>query len=157
MVLLQIHHLQKSQSAQLKVHAKKLTSNLQIPDKSLIEFIKQSDQPASSSTGHLSSKDFEIGLHNHLLTCVLSLNLTAYVMDIQCHIIDFIFEHLDVFKVSTGVFDNVEVQDFLGRIITRLLATIHSQLKMQHGGRYCTLEQNGIPVAFSTIVSVSSS
>ncbi|KAI6156016.1 hypothetical protein BKA82DRAFT_4349330 [Pisolithus tinctorius] len=44
---------------------------------------------------------------------------------------DFIFEHLDVFKIPAGVFDDVELRGSLGRIVTKLLATIHSQLKSQ--------------------------
>ncbi|KIO08907.1 hypothetical protein M404DRAFT_133426, partial [Pisolithus tinctorius Marx 270] len=79
----------------------------------------------------LSSKDFELGLHNCLLACLLSPNLTAYVTDTQRHIMDFIFEHLDVFKIPAGVFDDVELRGSLGRIVTKLLATIRSQLKSQ--------------------------
>ncbi|KIN98712.1 hypothetical protein M404DRAFT_157277, partial [Pisolithus tinctorius Marx 270] len=137
---------------QLKVHAKKLADDLQIPDKSLLEFIETGDlflmlvdMKASlvkyelSNQTHqlqalqdtLSSKDFKLGLHNHLLACLLSPNLTAYVTDTQCHIMDFIFEHLDVFKIPAGVFDDVELWGSLGRIVTKLLATIHSQLKSQ--------------------------
>ncbi|KIO08833.1 hypothetical protein M404DRAFT_132885 [Pisolithus tinctorius Marx 270] len=136
----------------LKVHAKKLADDLQIPDKSLLEFIETGDlflmlvdMKASlvkyelSNQTHqlqalqdtLSSKDFELGLHNRLLACLLSPNLTAYVTDTQRHIMDFIFEHLDVFKIPAGVFDDVELRGSLGRIVTKLLATIRSQLKSQ--------------------------
>ncbi|KIJ04415.1 hypothetical protein PAXINDRAFT_22297 [Paxillus involutus ATCC 200175] len=136
----------------LKVHAKKLADDLQIPNKSLIEFIETGDlflmlvdmkaslvkYELSNQTNQLqalqdtlSSKDFELGLHNRLLACLLSPNLTAYVTDTQCHIMDFIFEHLDVFKIPAGVFDDAELRSSLGRIVTRLLATICSQLKSQ--------------------------
>ncbi|KIK77827.1 hypothetical protein PAXRUDRAFT_356417 [Paxillus rubicundulus Ve08.2h10] len=42
----------------------------------------------------LSSKDFELSLHNRLLACLLSPNLTAYVTDTQRHIM-----------IPAGVFD----------------------------------------------------
>ncbi|KIJ05318.1 hypothetical protein PAXINDRAFT_21408 [Paxillus involutus ATCC 200175] len=136
----------------LKVHAKKLADDLQIPNKSLIEFIETGDlflmlvdmkaslvkYELSNQTNQLqalqdtlSSKDFKLGLHNRLLACLLSPNLTAYVTDTQRHIMDFIFEHLDVFKIPAGVFDDAELRSSLGRIVTRLLATIRSQLKSQ--------------------------
>ncbi|KAF8837379.1 hypothetical protein BDN67DRAFT_1013923 [Paxillus ammoniavirescens] len=139
-------------SAGLKVHAKKLADDLQIPNKSLIEFIETGDlflmlidmkaslvkYELSNQTNQLqalqdtlSSKDFELGLHNCLLACLLSPNLTTYITDTQHHIMDFIFEHLDVFKIPAGVFDDAEIRSSLGRIVTRLLATIRSQLKSQ--------------------------
>ncbi|KAI6006647.1 hypothetical protein F5J12DRAFT_939363 [Pisolithus orientalis] len=164
--VLKIHHPLVGQW--LKVHAKKLADDLQIPDKSLLKFIETRDlflmfvdMKASlvkyelSNQTHqlqalqdtLSSKDFELSLHNCLLACTLSPNLTAYVMDTQCHIMDFIVKHLDVFKIPAGVFDDVELWGSLGRIITKLLTTICSQLKSQFrdGSGRCPLEQNGIP------------
>ncbi|KAI6033854.1 hypothetical protein BKA83DRAFT_4486945 [Pisolithus microcarpus] len=54
-----------------------------------------------------------------------------YVTDTQRHIMDFIFEHQDIFKIPAGVFDDSELKSSLRTVVSRLLATIRSHLKSQ--------------------------
>ncbi|KAI6028146.1 hypothetical protein EDC04DRAFT_2899108 [Pisolithus marmoratus] len=79
----------------------------------------------------LRGKDFEASLQTHLFACMLSPNLTAYVTDTQQHIMEFIAEHPDIFKVPGSVFDNVELKTLLRKLITKPLASIHSHIKTQ--------------------------
>ncbi|KAI6116979.1 hypothetical protein EV401DRAFT_2073038 [Pisolithus croceorrhizus] len=118
----------------LRTYTKDLCSTLEIPKKSLLNFIETGDLFHMLSTmlqETLTSKDFEISLHNRLLACLLSPNITAYVMDTQRHIMDFIFKHQNIFKIPVGVFDNSELKSSLHTVVSRLLATIHSHLKSQ--------------------------
>ncbi|KAI6021345.1 hypothetical protein BKA83DRAFT_4493944 [Pisolithus microcarpus] len=136
---------------QLRTYTKDLCDTLEIPEKNLLDFIEtcdlfhmllnmkaslikyEIDTHANKSNilqETLASKDFEIALHNCLLACLLSPNINAYVMDMQRHIM-FIFEHQDIFKIPAGVFDNAELKSSLHSIVSRLLATIHSHLKLQ--------------------------
>ncbi|KAN0085723.1 hypothetical protein V8E55_006857 [Tylopilus felleus] len=77
----------------------------------------------------LTSKDFEISLSSRLLACILSPNITAYVTDTQQHIMDFIAENQDVFKIQSMVFNDSELRSTLGKVVTRLLSDICSRLK----------------------------
>ncbi|KAG6369422.1 hypothetical protein JVT61DRAFT_14906 [Boletus reticuloceps] len=136
----------------LKTYAKDLCSTLEIPEKNLLAFVESGDVyhmlvnmkaslikyeiEASANKSNalqetLASKDFETALHNRLLSCVLSPNITAYVTDAQQHIMDFIFEHQDIFKIPAGVFDDSELKSSLRSTASRLLASIHSHLKTQ--------------------------
>ncbi|KAI6033847.1 hypothetical protein BKA83DRAFT_4486940 [Pisolithus microcarpus] len=84
----------------LRTYAKDLCSTLEIPEKNLLDFIEtgdlfhmlvnmkaslikyEIDTHANKSTAlqeTLTSKDFEISLHNRLLACLLSPNITAYI------------------------------------------------------------------------------
>ncbi|KAI9568757.1 hypothetical protein HD554DRAFT_713099 [Boletus coccyginus] len=136
----------------LKTYAKDLCDELEIPEKKLFDFVEsgnvyymlvnmkasllkyESTNQANESKlilETLTSKDFEIALHNRLLACLLSPNLTAYVTDTQRHVMDFIFEHQDVFKIPAGLFDDSELKSTLRATVSRLLATIRSHLKTQ--------------------------
>ncbi|KAG1789784.1 uncharacterized protein HD556DRAFT_1446791 [Suillus plorans] len=77
----------------------------------------------------LESKDFENGLYNRLFACMLSPNLTAYVTDTQCHIMDFIVKNRDVFKIPPGLLDDVELRAQLGKVVTKLLTNICCAIK----------------------------
>ncbi|KAG2120424.1 uncharacterized protein F5147DRAFT_766341 [Suillus discolor] len=77
----------------------------------------------------LESKDFENGLYNCLFACMSSPNLTAYVTDTQCHIMDFIVKNRDVFKIPPGLLDDVELRAQLGKVVTKLLTNICSAIK----------------------------
>ncbi|KAG1851925.1 hypothetical protein F4604DRAFT_1933861 [Suillus subluteus] len=77
----------------------------------------------------LESKDFENGLYNRLFACMLSPNITAYVTDTQHHIMDFITNHCDVFKIPPGMLEDVELRAQLGKSVTKLLTGIRSVIK----------------------------
>ncbi|KAG1735384.1 hypothetical protein EDB19DRAFT_1830238 [Suillus lakei] len=98
----------------------------------------------------LELKDFETnldrknGLYNCLFACMLSPNITAYITDTQHHIMiwlqsslfnaaklfqDFITNHCDVFKIPSGMLDDVELRAQLGKLVTKLLTGIHSVIK----------------------------
>ncbi|KAI6156373.1 hypothetical protein EDD17DRAFT_1512548 [Pisolithus thermaeus] len=130
----------------LRTYAKELCSTLEIPKKSILDFIETGNlfhmvinmkaslikyeinthaNKFNTLQETLSSKDFEISLHNCLLVCLLSLNITAYVMDVQRHIMDFIFEHQDIFKIPAGVFDNSELKSSLCTIVSRFVQVIN--------------------------------
>ncbi|KAI6096496.1 hypothetical protein F5141DRAFT_1220764 [Pisolithus sp. B1] len=120
----------------LRTYAKELSSTLEIPKKSLLNFIKTGnlfhmvvnmkaslikykiDTHANKSNTlqeTLSSKDYEISLHNCLLACLLSPNITAYVTDAHRHIMDFIFKHQDIFKITSV--NPLRDKDLLGSYI----------------------------------------
>ncbi|KAF8417185.1 hypothetical protein L210DRAFT_817367, partial [Boletus edulis BED1] len=134
----------------LKAHAKKLCADLSIDEKPIFEFIDTGDlysmlvdikatfvkYEAGNKTSQLQvlqetliSKDFEISLSNRLLACILSPNITAYVTDTQRHIMDFIADNLEVFKIPPAVFNDNELRVSLGKTVTRLLSDIRSRLK----------------------------
>lgn len=86
-------------------------------------------------------------LKSRLTACMLFPNLTAYVTDTQQHVMvgcfysilpdltkmfasqEFIQGHLELFKISEGLFDDNELRTQLGKLVTRLLATIRGQIK----------------------------
>ncbi|KAI6137705.1 hypothetical protein BKA82DRAFT_35783 [Pisolithus tinctorius] len=134
----------------LKTYAKKLCKDLSIEEKAVFNFIDTGDlfsmlvdikatfvkYNASNKASELqalqetlTSKDFEIGLSSRLLACILSPNITAYVTDTQRHIMEFIANHLDIFKIPATVLNDNELRSTLGKIVTRLLADLHSHLK----------------------------
>ncbi|KAI6040188.1 hypothetical protein EDC04DRAFT_2894409 [Pisolithus marmoratus] len=119
---------------QLKTYAKDLCSTLEIPKQNLLDFVETGDlfhmlvnmkaslikyeidthaNKSNALQEMLTSKDFEISLHNRLLACLLLPNITAYVTDTQSHIMDFIFKHQDIFKIPTSIFDNSELKSSL--------------------------------------------
>ncbi|KAI6043618.1 hypothetical protein EDC04DRAFT_2890763 [Pisolithus marmoratus] len=79
----------------------------------------------------LRGKNFEVGLHTWLLACMLSPNLTTYVTDIQQHIMEFITKHPAIFKDPGGIFEDAELKTLLSKLVTKLLACIHSHVKTQ--------------------------
>ncbi|KIK75215.1 hypothetical protein PAXRUDRAFT_19184 [Paxillus rubicundulus Ve08.2h10] len=79
----------------------------------------------------LQLKDFEVALQNRLLACMLSPNITAYVTEAQRHIMEFISEHPDIFKVPPAIFEDAELRSQLGKLVTKLLSTIRSQIRSQ--------------------------
>ncbi|KAG0693202.1 hypothetical protein DFH29DRAFT_1007547 [Suillus ampliporus] len=107
---------------QLKMYAQQLATDHRVPLKKLLAFIEELEKL-------LTSKDFESALKGHLTACMLSPNLTAYVTDTQQHIMDFIKEHSDLFKISEGLFDDTELRALLGKLVMQLLATIHGSIK----------------------------
>ncbi|KAI6017559.1 hypothetical protein BKA83DRAFT_10252 [Pisolithus microcarpus] len=136
----------------LKLYAKKIAEVNQILEKGLMEFVNTGDlfymlvdikahlikSDATKQTNQfqvlqdtLRGKDFEAGLHTRLLACMLSPNLTAYVTDTQQRIMEFIAEHPEVFKVPGGIFDDAELKTLLGKLVTKLLASIRSHVKTQ--------------------------
>ncbi|KAI6008548.1 hypothetical protein EDC04DRAFT_2907034 [Pisolithus marmoratus] len=141
-----------SRAKHLKLYAKRVTEVNQISERDLMEFIDMGDvlymlvdikahlikSDTTKQTNQfqalqdmLRGKDFEVGLHTHLLACMLSPNLTAYVTDIQQCIMEFIAKHPDIFKVPGGIFEDVELKTLLGKLVTKLLASIHSHVKTQ--------------------------
>ncbi|KAI5995505.1 hypothetical protein EDD15DRAFT_2365686 [Pisolithus albus] len=136
----------------LKIYAKDLCKELDIPEKNLLDFVETGNMfhmlvnvkaslikneiefhtnKSNALQEILATKDFESALYNRLLACLLSPNITAYVTDTQRHIMDFIFEHQDIFKIPAGVFDDAELKTSLRTIVSKALAGIRSQLKTQ--------------------------
>ncbi|KAI5987595.1 hypothetical protein EDC04DRAFT_2614769 [Pisolithus marmoratus] len=118
---------------QLRTYAKDLCNTLEIPEKNLLNFIKASlikyeiNTHANKSNvlqETLTSKDFEISLHNCLLVCLLSLNITTY-SDGHPE------AHHDIFKIPASIFDDSKLKSSLHTAVSRLLATICSHLKLQ--------------------------
>ncbi|KAI6144750.1 hypothetical protein BKA82DRAFT_20620 [Pisolithus tinctorius] len=130
----------------LKLYVKTLCEAHQIPDKTLMDFIDTGNvfymlidikahlvksEVAQKSTQFqtlqeaLRGKDFEAGLHTHLVACMLSPNLMAYVTDTQQHIMEFISEHPDMFKVLAAVLDDAELKGILGKLVMKSLAAYH--------------------------------
>ncbi|KAG1878926.1 hypothetical protein F4604DRAFT_1679793 [Suillus subluteus] len=48
---------------------------------------------------------------------------------IEQHIMDFIKEHSDLFKISEGLFNDTKLRTLLGKLVMRLLATIRGSIK----------------------------
>ncbi|KAG0691903.1 hypothetical protein DFH29DRAFT_1009872 [Suillus ampliporus] len=61
---------------------------------------------------------------------MLSPNLTTYVTDTQQHIMDFIKEHGDLFKISEGLFDDTELPTIRGSIKTVLTTSVSKKLSI---------------------------
>ncbi|KAG1734733.1 uncharacterized protein EDB91DRAFT_1250852 [Suillus paluster] len=134
----------------LKTHAQKLASDRGIPLQKLLAFIENGDlfimllelragqiereegteaNAIQELEKLISLKDFESALKSRLTACMLSPNLTAYVTDTQQHVMEFIQGHTELFKISEGLFDDNELRTQLGKLVTRLLATIRGQIK----------------------------
>ncbi|KIK76180.1 hypothetical protein PAXRUDRAFT_170672, partial [Paxillus rubicundulus Ve08.2h10] len=137
---------------QLKLFAKRHCNTLEIPEKTVMEFVDTGklfymlvDMKATMTKYELTqkanqfqglqdtlwSKDFEVALQNHLLACILSQNITAYMTEAQHHIMKFISKHPDIFKVPAAVFEDAELRSQLGKLVMKLLSTIHSQIRSQ--------------------------
>ncbi|KIK77353.1 hypothetical protein PAXRUDRAFT_17563 [Paxillus rubicundulus Ve08.2h10] len=137
---------------QLKLFAKQHCNTLKIPEKAILEFIDIGnlfymlvDMKATMTKGEFTQqanqfqglqdtlwlKDFEVVLQNCLLACMLSPNITAYMTEAQHHILEFISEHPDVFKVPAAVFKDDKLRSQLGKLVVKLLSTIHSQIRSQ--------------------------
>ncbi|OAX34516.1 hypothetical protein K503DRAFT_833181, partial [Rhizopogon vinicolor AM-OR11-026] len=69
------------------------------------------------------------GLQNRLTACMLSPNLTAYVIDMHGHIMEFIRERHEVFKVPQSLFEDVELSAQFSKIVSELLASIRGNIK----------------------------
>ncbi|KAG1828026.1 hypothetical protein EV424DRAFT_1537029 [Suillus variegatus] len=145
-----IIQLTPRRTKRLKTHAQKLASDRGIPLQKLLAFIENGDlfimllelragqierdegteaNALQELEKLISSKDFESALKSRLTACMLSPNLTAYVTDTQQHVMEFIQGHLELFKISEGLFDDNELRTQLGKLVTRLLATIRGQIK----------------------------
>ncbi|KAG2115375.1 uncharacterized protein F5147DRAFT_834423, partial [Suillus discolor] len=132
------------------MHAQKLASDRRIPLQKLLAFIENGNlffmllelragqiEQEEGNEAHalqeleklISSKDFESALKSRLTACMLSPNLTAYVTDTQQHVMEFIQGHLELFKISEGLFNDSELRMQLGKLVTWLLATICGQIK----------------------------
>ncbi|KAI9572451.1 hypothetical protein HD554DRAFT_2168108 [Boletus coccyginus] len=98
---------------------KKLCTDLSINEKPIFEFINTGnlfsmlvDIKATFIKYKASNKSLQLQVLQDTLTsnraCILSPNITAYVTDIQCHIMDFITDNLEIFKISPTIFNNNE-------------------------------------------------
>ncbi|KAG1873406.1 hypothetical protein C8R48DRAFT_769841 [Suillus tomentosus] len=134
----------------LKMHAKKACEENEVPQDEVMTFIDTGDifymlidlkitliklcegnkaRRMQELKDALESKDFENGLYNRLFACILSPNITAYVTDTQCHIMDFISKNQEIFKIPPGLLDDVELRAQLGKAVTKLLTNIRSAIK----------------------------
>ncbi|OAX31578.1 hypothetical protein K503DRAFT_812023 [Rhizopogon vinicolor AM-OR11-026] len=77
----------------------------------------------------LNSKDFKSGLQNHLTACLLSPNLTTYVMDTLPNISSFIKENNSIFKVPLSMFKDVQLSGIFATIVSDLLSSICGNMK----------------------------
>ncbi|KAG2142876.1 uncharacterized protein EDB93DRAFT_1252138 [Suillus bovinus] len=77
----------------------------------------------------LDSKDFKSGIQNRLTVCMLSPNITAYVTDAHCHIMDFIREHHNVFKIPAAMLEDAELNAQLSKLVSDLLCSIRGNIK----------------------------
>ncbi|KAG1761024.1 hypothetical protein EDD22DRAFT_954434 [Suillus occidentalis] len=142
--------LMPQRTKRLKMHAKKACEENDIPQDEIMTFIDTGDifymlidlkitliklcegnkaKKMQELKDALESKDFENGLYNRLFACMLSPNITAYVTDTQCHIMDFISKNREIFKIPPGLLDDVELRAQLGKVVTKLLTNIRSAIK----------------------------
>ncbi|KAG1723097.1 hypothetical protein EDB19DRAFT_1916269 [Suillus lakei] len=82
----------------------------------------------------LNSKDIKSALQNHLTTCMLSPNITAYVTHTHTQILKFIKEHQEVFKVPESLFEDVQLSTLFAKIVSNSLSTIHGNMKSKLTG-----------------------
>ncbi|KAG2051817.1 hypothetical protein BDR06DRAFT_1010115 [Suillus hirtellus] len=91
-----------------------------------------SKQTSSNSPSDLLySKDLENLLQHCMAAVLLSPNLTAYVVDTQHHVMNFICEHPDMFKLPPIIFEDAELKTALSKIVTKVLATTCGQFKIK--------------------------
>ncbi|KAG1897725.1 uncharacterized protein F5891DRAFT_1191655 [Suillus fuscotomentosus] len=136
----------------LKTHTQELCERKSIPEHLLMPFVQsgdplmmlldvqaniiqfslsQQDSQLNCSKDLLYSKDLENLLQHHMAAVLLSLNLTAYVVDTQRHVMDLICEHPDMFKLPPIIFEDAELKTALSKIVTKVLATIRGQFKIK--------------------------
>ncbi|KAG1872269.1 hypothetical protein F4604DRAFT_1925889 [Suillus subluteus] len=77
----------------------------------------------------IESKDFKSGLQNHLMACVLSPNLTAYVNDTLEHVMEFIKKNSKIFKVPSFLFEDIELTAQLSTLVSEALSCIRGNVK----------------------------
>ncbi|KAG2089050.1 uncharacterized protein F5147DRAFT_780785 [Suillus discolor] len=148
----------------LKVYALKVAGDLGISEEELHEFIdtggiyymlidikatllRRNDDTQNVELTQLKelldSKDFKSGIQNRLTACMLSPNITAYVTDAHCHIMDFIREHHDVFKIPAAMLEDVELNAQLSKLVSDLLCSIRGNIKAKTAkslAHYCGIE-----------------
>ncbi|KAI6149890.1 hypothetical protein BKA82DRAFT_135947 [Pisolithus tinctorius] len=78
----------------------------------------------------LKSKDFQLVLKWHIMACLLSPNLTAYVEDTLQHLLDFIQEHQDLFKVDKLYFEETDLHEQFMKLVSKTLANCHGHMKI---------------------------
>ncbi|KIK97318.1 hypothetical protein PAXRUDRAFT_136530, partial [Paxillus rubicundulus Ve08.2h10] len=132
----------------LMTYARKVCKELSIDEKPVFGFVDTGNlylmfvdikatlvkYEASNQTSQLQALQDTLNsntssLSTHLLACILSLNTTTYVTDTQHHIMEFISDHLEIFKIPVAISNNSELQNSLGKTVTMLLSDIHSHLK----------------------------
>ncbi|KAG1879857.1 hypothetical protein F4604DRAFT_1923064 [Suillus subluteus] len=134
----------------LKVYATKVTGDLGVSEEELHDFIdtggiyhmlidikatllRQTDDAKKVELALLKelldSKDFKSGLQNHLTACMLSPNITTYVTDVHPHVMDFVRDHHNVFKIPVAMLEDVELNVQLSKLVSDLLFSIHGNIK----------------------------
>ncbi|KAG1880853.1 hypothetical protein F4604DRAFT_1922478 [Suillus subluteus] len=95
----------------------------------------------------LDSKDFKSGLQNRLTACMLSPNITAYVTDAHPHVMDFIRDHHNVFKIPVAMLEDVELNAQLSKLVSDLLSSIRGNIKaktVKSLAHHCGIEVNSM-------------
>ncbi|KAG1894216.1 uncharacterized protein F5891DRAFT_1195493 [Suillus fuscotomentosus] len=77
----------------------------------------------------IESKDFKSGLQNRLTACVLSPNLTAYVNDTLEHVMEFMKNNNEIFKVPKFLFEDIELTAQLSKLVSEALLCICGNVK----------------------------
>ncbi|KAG1871494.1 hypothetical protein F4604DRAFT_1926227 [Suillus subluteus] len=133
----------------LKVYANQVAEEIGVPNTSLHEFIdcggiyqmhirivalvlkNDGEEKLTNLKELLTSKDFKSALQNHLVVCMLSPNITAYVTDTHPQILKFIKKNQDAFKVPATLFKDVELSSLFAKIISECLSTIRGNMKIK--------------------------
>ncbi|KIK77517.1 hypothetical protein PAXRUDRAFT_17445 [Paxillus rubicundulus Ve08.2h10] len=77
----------------------------------------------------LEAKDFKHTLKRRITACLLSPNLTAYVTDTTDHVMIFMQEHNNLFKVPKIFFEDTELNEALKKLVTDTLASCRGRIK----------------------------
>ncbi|KAL4080886.1 hypothetical protein J3A83DRAFT_4184831 [Scleroderma citrinum] len=136
----------------LKTKAVEIAAELEVPEDKLITFAKlgniglmllhiyvsilqwdktSTEEAFNKMKSELESKDFEVMLKKRLTSCLLLPNIMAYVVDTHENILALMQEHMEVFKVSSIYFEDLELNTLLGKLVAKVLANCHSQIKTQ--------------------------
>ncbi|KIK95777.1 hypothetical protein PAXRUDRAFT_11244 [Paxillus rubicundulus Ve08.2h10] len=87
------------------------------------------DKKLAEAKAILEAKDFKHTLKHRITACLLSPNLTTYVTDTTDHIMMFMQEHNDLFKVPKIFFEDTELNKSLKKLVTDTLAACQGQIK----------------------------
>ncbi|KIK77315.1 hypothetical protein PAXRUDRAFT_778337 [Paxillus rubicundulus Ve08.2h10] len=105
----------------LKTETTALSMQYNVPEQELLRLIERAsgidDKKLAEAKAILEAKDFKVHtLKCHITACLLSPNLTAYIMDTTNHIMIIMQEHNNLFKVPKIFFEHTKLNMSLKKL-----------------------------------------
>ncbi|KAF8840216.1 hypothetical protein BDN67DRAFT_981196 [Paxillus ammoniavirescens] len=94
--------------------------------------VKKQEEAKNDAHHYIHSEEFKDILKDRLRLCLLSPNLTAYVIDLASNVFAYAKKNLATFKIPAKAIEDPEMLDHIHVLIKEILTSQRSNIKQKH-------------------------